>query len=71
MPKEETFPIPLKNIDVARSTHTDLDVLQEKKIDVLECRFEQAFARFLERVHKFYSFERKASQKNTCGLVGD
>ena len=29
---EETFTIPLKCIDVARSTHTDLDVLQEKKI---------------------------------------
>ena len=33
MPKEETFPIPRKYIDVPRSTHTDLDVLQEKKID--------------------------------------
>ena len=27
------FPIPLKYIDVTRSTHTDLDVLQEKRID--------------------------------------
>ena len=33
VPKEETFPIPLKYIDVARSSHTDLDVLQEKLID--------------------------------------
>ena len=32
VPKEETFPIPLKYIDVTRSTHTDLDV-QEKRID--------------------------------------
>ena len=34
VPKEETFPfpIPLKYIDVAMSTHTDLDVLQEKRI---------------------------------------
>ena len=31
--KEETFPIPLKDIDVIGSTHTDLDVLQEKRID--------------------------------------
>ena len=31
--KEETFPIPLKYIDVTRSTHSDLDVLQEKRID--------------------------------------
>ena len=33
MPKEETIPIPLKYFDVTRSTHTDLDVLQEKRID--------------------------------------
>ena len=33
VPKEETFSIPLKYIDVARSTHTDLDVMQEKRID--------------------------------------
>ena len=29
VPEEETFPIPLKYIDVARSTHTGLDVMQE------------------------------------------
>ena len=33
VPKEETFPIQLKNIDVIRSTLADLDVLQEKRID--------------------------------------
>ena len=33
VPKEETFPIPLKKIDETRSTHTDLDVMQEKRID--------------------------------------
>ena len=33
VPKEETFPIPLKYIDVTWSNHTDLDVLQEKRID--------------------------------------
>ena len=32
-PKEESFPIPLKYIDVTRSTHTNLDVKQEKRID--------------------------------------
>ena len=30
MPKEETFPFPLKYIDVTRTTHTSLDVLLEK-----------------------------------------
>ena len=31
--KEETFPTPLKHIDVTKSTHTDLDLMQEKRID--------------------------------------
>ena len=31
--KEETFPTPLKYMDVTRSTHTDLDVMQEKRTD--------------------------------------
>ena len=30
---EETFPFPMKYIDVTRSTHTDLDVMQEQRID--------------------------------------
>ena len=33
VPKEESFPIPLKYIDVTRTTHTTLDVLQESRID--------------------------------------
>ena len=33
VPKEETFPIPLKYIDATRSARIDLDVLQEKRID--------------------------------------
>ena len=32
-PKEESFPIPLKYIDVSRTTRTNLDVKQEKRID--------------------------------------
>ena len=32
-PREESFPIPLKYIDVSRTTHTYLDVKQEKRID--------------------------------------
>ena len=31
-PREELFPIPLKYIDVTRTTHTNLDVKQEKRI---------------------------------------
>ena len=32
-PREESFPIPLKYIDVSRTTHTNLDVTQERRID--------------------------------------
>ena len=32
-PREESFPIPLKFIDVPRTTHTNLDVKQERCID--------------------------------------
>ena len=32
-PREELFPIPLNHIDVTRTTHTNLDVKQEKRID--------------------------------------
>ena len=33
MPKEESFPIPLKYIDVTRTTHASLDVLLENHIE--------------------------------------
>ena len=32
-PREESFPIPLKYIDVSRTTHTNLDVKQVRRID--------------------------------------
>ena len=32
-PREESFLIPLKYIDLSRTTHTNLDVKQEKRID--------------------------------------
>ena len=33
LPREESFPIPLKYIHASRTTHTNLDVKQEKRID--------------------------------------
>ena len=33
VPKEETLPSPLGYFDVTRSTHTNLDVMQEKRVD--------------------------------------
>ena len=33
VPREESFLIPLKYIDVSRTTHTNLDVMRESRID--------------------------------------
>ena len=33
MPREESFPIPLKYIDITRTTHTSLEVLLEKHLE--------------------------------------
>ena len=32
-PREESFPIPLKSFDVSRTTRTNMDVMQERRID--------------------------------------
>ena len=58
VPMEETFLIPLKYNDVARSTHADLDVLQEKKIDdCWDVDSSKALVRLLERIHEIRSTE--------------
>ena len=36
-PREDSFPIPLKYIDVSRTTHTNLDVKEEKRTDDYHC----------------------------------
>ena len=41
----------------ARKTHWRLS----------ECRFEEAFVRFLERIHKVHSFRKRNLQKDKCG----
>ena len=33
MPREESFPIPLKSIDATRNTFSSLNVMSEKSID--------------------------------------
>ena len=32
-PREESFPFPLKYIDISRTTHTNMDVMRESRID--------------------------------------
>ena len=53
--------IPLKYIDVTRSTHTYLEYVTRKtNWRFLECRFEQTFVRVVERIQ---SIERAASKR--------
>ena len=56
--KEETFPIPLKYIDVTRFTHTDLDVMQENRID--DCWNVDSNSSLSDsRFHEIYIVERE------------
>ena len=55
VPKEESFSIPLKYIDVTRSTHTNLDVMQEKRIDnYRNVDLNRSLSRLMERFHEIY-----------------
>ena len=55
-PREESFPIPLKYIDVSRTTHTNLDVKQEKPHRwLLEYRWLSRLVGSLDRFHTIYS----------------
>ena len=63
VPKEETFPTPLKHID--RATYTNLVVLQEKRKDDYSNVDSTKFVRFLVRIHKVHVIERETS-KGIC-----
>ena len=63
--RKKTFSIPLKYVDVTWSTHTDLDVLQEKRIDDY---WNVDSIRHLSDSWKGFT---KFIQKETCGLGGD
>ena len=62
VPKEETFPIPLIYIDVTRTTHSNLDLIQAKRIDDF-WNAEEKFLRFMDWFHKSCSVERGTSQR--------
>ena len=64
-PREESFLIPVKYIDVSGTTHTNLDVKQERGIDdywnIDVSR--DLFFFFLERFHSVYSSRRETSRR--------
>ena len=57
---EETFPVLLKYIDVTRSIHTNLDVLQEKRVDDnWNVDTNRSLSDFFERIHEVHIVEKK------------
>ena len=63
-PREESFPIPLKYIDVSRTTHTNLDVKQEKRIDdYWNIDGSRDLSDPLDRFHTIHFIGRKTSRR--------
>ena len=62
--RKESFPIPLKYIDVTRTTHTNLDVKPERRIDGFwNVDGSGDFFGSLDRFHSIYSIGRKTSRR--------
>ena len=61
MPKEESFPFPLKYIDVTRNTHTSLDVMLEKYWWLLERGWKKRTYHMYGQASQDYFIERKAT----------
>ena len=71
-PREESFPIPLKYIDVSRTAHTNLDVMQESLID--DCWNIDGSGDLSDSWTGFTQFTLcsvRDLQKITCGLGGE
>ena len=71
-PREESFPVPLKYIDVSRTTHTNLDVKQEKRIDdYWNIDGSRDLSDYWTGFTQFYSIGRKNLETDFCGPGGD
>ena len=69
-PREESFPIPLKFIDVSRTTHTNLDVKQEKRIDDY-WNIDGETCRILGQGSHSLPYWKKKLLTDTCGPGGE
>ena len=69
--KEESFPIPMKYIDVTRKTHTPLDMLLEKILKITGTWMEKKNCQMHEQASQDLFFKRKGRQKDTHGSGGD
>ena len=69
-PREESFPIPLKYIDVSRTGHYEFGCqARETHRWLLEYRWVSRLVRSLDRFHTIYSIGRKTSKTDYCGRL--
>ena len=71
VPKEETFLFLGVHWCYQVNTHWSGCVTRKEDWRLLECRLEQKFVRFLDRIFKVHSIERKNLHKDTCGPEGE
>ena len=70
-PREESFPIPLEYIDVTRTTHTDLDVKQEKRMMIIGTLMALETCLILGQVSHNLLYSKKKLPTDICGLGED
>ena len=70
-PREESFPIPLKYIDVSRTTHTKLYVKQERRIDDYWNIDGSRILSNLGQISLNLLYWKKNLQKDICDPGGD
>ena len=71
-PREDSLLTPLKYIDVSRTTHTNLDVRQERRIDIIGISMGQEICLILGQVSlSLLYWKKKNLQTDICGPRGD
>ena len=63
MPKEQTFLIPMKYIDVTRTTYTSLYIMLENRLKITGTWMEKRSVRCMDRIHKICSIEWEATER--------
>ena len=70
-PREESFPIPVTYIDVFRTMHTNLDVMQESRIDdYWNIDGSRDVSDSWTRCHSVYSIEKETSRRIYIYIYG-
>ena len=70
-PREESFPIPLKYIDVSRTTHTNLGVKQESASMIIGISMGLETCLILGQVSQNLPYWKKNLLTDICGSGGD